>query len=68
MGNWTAKERLIDRYSNALTEYVMDNLDWKNVNDKFEVNLDFDDYLKSFAEEFESLIIDDIKERINSVL
>ena len=34
----------------------------------FEVDFDFDDYLKDFAEELENLIIQDVKEQINQIL
>lgn len=68
MGNWSAKDRLIDKYSSALIEAANDSIDWNNVNDNFEVDFDFDDYLKDFAEELENLIIQDVKEQINQIL
>ena len=31
MGNWSAKDRLIDKYSSALIEAANDSIDWNNV-------------------------------------
>ena len=62
MTSWDAKTRLIEKYSSALIEAANDSIDWKNVNDNF------DECLIDFADEFEALIINDIKERINNIL
>ena len=68
MTSWDAKTRLIEKYSSALIEAANDSIDWKNVNDNFEVDFNFDECLIDFADEFEALIINDIKERINNIL
>ncbi|GEM_PF-6638980 len=58
MGNWTERDRLIDKYSDAFAK-DFDNPD---------ADVCFYDILSEFADEFEELIIEDIKERINNIL
>jgi len=68
MTDWKAKDSLIEKYSSALMEAANDSIDWNNVNENFEVNFDFTEYLISFAEEIEALIKEDIKECINNII
>ena len=60
MGNWSAKDRLIDKYSDAIYEKFIDSSSQ---------DLGFiDEYLRDFANDLEDFIVDDIKERIDSIL
>ena len=58
MGNWSAKDRLIDKYSDAIYEKFIDSSSQ---------DLGFiDEYLRDFADELEDLITEDIRDSIIS--
>lgn len=65
MSNWTAKDRLIDHYSEAIMEATLKQMARSDT--EFDWGF-LDTYLTDFAVELENLITYDIKARIDSIL